>query len=288
MATLVAYSYSASQDFPGGLADAENLQSEIVASPITTALDSIRTDGDTVTIYFKASLSAGDKTLLDGDTLNPAGGLIAAHDNQEPAPIANKVIIQEESTPTGGYFKSTTIRVDAPANSITAVDKSWLIPVSAYSLRVKTTDIHEGDVINMLVAPNTIVGAITAPVAINDTTIHVQQSVINHIKLGFNVNLFDGAQTADLGIVVGVHSSTLTIDVETPSTLAFSPLTPTYVRCHAKYVDDYEFGPADTHIIGDAKIGGTYIPTGTIIRALYHNKSLTENKVLLARVDLTF
>jgi hypothetical protein len=75
------YSYTVSTDFPGGEADVANLILEIGNSAIVTALDDIQLSGDSMDIIFKAALSAGDKTILDGDTTGPAGGLIAAHDS---------------------------------------------------------------------------------------------------------------------------------------------------------------------------------------------------------------
>lgn len=78
-----SYDYSLSADFPGGAIDCANLVDEIAASSIVTALNRIDSTGDSVSIVFASALSAGDKTTLDGDTTGPAGGLIAAHDNEE-------------------------------------------------------------------------------------------------------------------------------------------------------------------------------------------------------------
>jgi hypothetical protein len=85
------YSYVAT-DFAGSKLNPANLMTEIRASTIVTALDRIDTVGGTksqgviinptsVNVVFKNALSAADKTILDGDTTGPAGGLIAAHDN---------------------------------------------------------------------------------------------------------------------------------------------------------------------------------------------------------------
>lgn len=78
-----AYPYSLSADFPGGAIDSSNLVDEIAASSIATALSRIDVTGNSVSIVFASALSAGDKTTLDNDTTGPAGGLIAAHDNEK-------------------------------------------------------------------------------------------------------------------------------------------------------------------------------------------------------------
>lgn len=78
-----AYPYSKSADFPGGAIDSSNLVDEIAASSIATGLNRIDVTGNDISIVFASALSAGDKTTLDNDTTGPAGGLIAAHDNEK-------------------------------------------------------------------------------------------------------------------------------------------------------------------------------------------------------------
>jgi hypothetical protein len=75
------YSYSLSADFPGGAIYEPNLRAEILASSIATVLSRITRSGNTINIIFANALTAGEKTTLDNNTTNPAGGLIAAHDN---------------------------------------------------------------------------------------------------------------------------------------------------------------------------------------------------------------
>lgn len=82
------YTYSIANDLPDGAVNAGRLDMEIRASAIVTALASVSTAADVLTITFKDALSAGDKTLLDGDATGPAGGLLAAHDSSPSAPVA--------------------------------------------------------------------------------------------------------------------------------------------------------------------------------------------------------
>lgn len=75
------YTYSVANDFPGGVVNPTKLHAEILASAIATSLIGVRTTGDALGICFSDALSAGDKTILDGDASGPAGGSVAAHDN---------------------------------------------------------------------------------------------------------------------------------------------------------------------------------------------------------------
>lgn len=74
------FTYSIANDFPVGKVNVSVLLAEIKESSITSDLERIDVDDDTLTVVFVNDLSAGDKTTLDGDTANPAGGLIAQHD----------------------------------------------------------------------------------------------------------------------------------------------------------------------------------------------------------------
>lgn len=71
--------FTISTDIIAAQCDVDRLDEEIRQSAITVALDGVSTAGDTVTIDFKADLSAGEETILHGDTTGPAGGLMGAH-----------------------------------------------------------------------------------------------------------------------------------------------------------------------------------------------------------------
>lgn len=94
------YSYVAA-DFPNNQVNPAKLLAEIEASSITTPLTRVDTLGGTfskgvftdatsIDIVFDDPLSAGEKTTLDGDTTNPAGGLLAAHDNTPAESISGE------------------------------------------------------------------------------------------------------------------------------------------------------------------------------------------------------
>ena len=69
------YIYSIQNDFPNHLVASDSLTVEIKDSAIVIALDHISTSLDNCTITFKAELSVGDETILDG--------LVAIHTGTE-------------------------------------------------------------------------------------------------------------------------------------------------------------------------------------------------------------
>lgn len=78
------YTYSISQDFPGGQVNFDNLHTEItswsagISGPELLRIDS---EDDVIDLWFSDSLTPGELLELDGGTTAPAGGLIAEHDN---------------------------------------------------------------------------------------------------------------------------------------------------------------------------------------------------------------
>lgn len=106
------YTYSISNDFPGGAVNVDKLASEIKASSIVTALTRIDTVADVIDIVFQDVLTSGDRTILDGDTTNPAGGLIGATDTSPTlVPLLHSISVFDAA---GGqsFTGPTTISFD--------------------------------------------------------------------------------------------------------------------------------------------------------------------------------
>jgi hypothetical protein len=78
---VTKYTFAVAADVPQGVG-LGNLTDEINASGsgIVTQIDYMNKTGDVLDIFFKDALSAAEETALHGDTLGPAGGLLAAHD----------------------------------------------------------------------------------------------------------------------------------------------------------------------------------------------------------------
>lgn len=86
------YTYSISTDFPNHKEDSDRLTVEIQQSAILTALDHIDTNADECDVWFKAELSSGDETVLDG--------VVAAHSGEPLAPPPSQTVItSSDGTP---------------------------------------------------------------------------------------------------------------------------------------------------------------------------------------------
>jgi hypothetical protein len=88
----------------------------------------------------------------------------------------NSVILQEESVPTGGRFGCRTLKVTALANQTVTESVTYPFPISALSISFTTTEAHKGNVLEMAVNKNKIIGAITSAVA--PATTYVSQNYV--------------------------------------------------------------------------------------------------------------
>jgi len=186
----------------------------------------------------------------------------------------NEVVVQEESTKTGGHFVAETVTVLADAQATTVHDEVMYVNTSALSMHYVTSKEHMGDMFSVHVAPDTVVGALTAGVTAGDTVLAVSSTVTDNVFKGpCLISLFDGSQTEDLGRVKAIDKVNGTITIENAASQAFAAATPTYVRMTAVVVRNYEIGQPWEYIIGDSKIGGSYTPEGYIVRTIYTNRS---------------
>lgn len=102
------YTYSISTDFPNHVVATDRLLVEVRASAIVTAVDYINTSGDDCDIWFKADLSSGDKTLLDG--------IVAAHSGEPMPAESSRVVITSQGGAPVDIANNRMLVVPFPAD----------------------------------------------------------------------------------------------------------------------------------------------------------------------------
>ena len=114
MPTPTCFTYSLATNFLSGIS-LDNLTREINSSPVVIGLQYMETVGGILYIWFKDALSVGDKTILDNNTINPAGGLIASH-NPIEVPNITPVVLGHQLTSDNrirvAIEKSNSLSVD--------------------------------------------------------------------------------------------------------------------------------------------------------------------------------
>ena len=210
-------------------------------------------------------------------------GTIASIDKREP----NLMEIKEESVSTGGHFQCITKTINTDASSTSTSNYTWPHPISVLAVYLVTTSVHEGDVVDLTVAPDTTIGVLTADASIGATTLTVSQTVIDNTAVGFWLKLNDGVNQDDLGRVLSVDVVAKTITVENALTHNFATATPSYLIQTVYMMKDYEIGPPWEYVVGESKIGGSYVPANTNIRVVYTNNGLVSKK-LVAKIEFLY
>lgn len=212
----------------------------------------------------------------NGHTINPDS-------LQEMDTISdNHVTIQEEHielgvTATGGHFGCRSVVVGvSSANEIEYTDVSHPFSIGLMTAQFTTEESMRGDCLEIIVAPDTIIGAITENVDIGVTkTFGVSSTVLDNIELGFLVGLFNGVNREAMGECVDIDITNSKITTSKYlTTNNFSAASPTYVEMGVQMAA-IEAGPPRNFQLGMNSIGASHLLPNTIIRGVYHNRSGT-------------
>jgi len=289
MAYSSPITYSVADDTADGVVHLTTLTGEIQASSITIALDYITVDGDDLDISFKADISDGEKTILDG--------VVAAHTGAAPTNVRNvrfdephanddtTIFTLKEYSPTSG-ISGKYIRFPgefvAAANDITVWE--WYVPfrmgILAGGILGSATDDH----ISFCVAPDTIVGVLTASADEGQVWLDVSSTVVQNLQRGYFVRV-TGSPAAtpfdDLPYywVVDVDEDNNRIMIEqaiiqaSPLGLEMAKEAGDYVKLTVFFAYDYDIRSETNvwHILGDQKFGSTALDRGTVLRLYYKN-----------------
>ena len=173
--------------------------------------------------------------------------------------------IREEDVVTGGHYQACFHKIIIPSGSSEVIhDVTFPHPISLLAAEWTNSADIAGDEIEFVVAPNTIVGALASGVASGITVLPVQQSVIDNIKLGYHCDLYSASGVQDIGRVVDINDNYNTVTVDLSTTQSYSAAWPTYFRMHIDMVVKSPLAGFGRIQLGEAKIGGSYIPANDI------------------------
>lgn len=120
------------------------------------------------------------------------------------------------------------------------------------------------------------VGTITSPVTAGDVKIVCDSMVIQNVKKGMVLYIYDSTNEERLGEVFDVNKDTNTITIQDNPSNNYS--IGSYIRVVLHMIKNYKIGPPVSHTIGDGKIGGSYILPFNIISIEYTNNSVDTTK----------
>jgi len=264
--------------FPNHKCDISRLTKEIHESSITISLNYINASDSEVNLFFKAELSVDEETIL--------ADLIASHTG-EPLPEEPKIFKAEiltehlefvESGNTLNKFAATTLLIDISAGVFEKVtDFSWPIPVSLKSGTIGVSEDMLGDELSVHVAPNTLIGAIIQPLNIGDTSIYVSPTVLQNIKRGYYIGLYQAGSTGiEIAQVLSIDAANSCLKIN-PS--AISANAGSLIAMCAKLIPYLFFHSLDKIEIGKQIPTGQRIPPNISIRTIYKNNTGTAKKI---------
>lgn len=266
MPTPTSYIYSIAVDTSNAKANVESLQDQIIKSPITTAIEYINIAGDSLIVAFKDSLSSQDIETLDS--------LIAIHDGNPLTPIP-VVALKTESVPTQGYYQSNTVSMIITQSGLNTLDVSWPFNVSLIGGSYQTDVGSEGDWVDVIARPDTVVGVLTQDTVSGSATLHVSQTVVDNLAVGFEIKLYDSTTQSifDCERVLAIDKINKTITVETAPTEIFSAANTVYIQVNVYYVIHHVLGDPGVINLGRTTNGASHVPAGAVIRFNYYNDS---------------
>lgn len=269
--------YSIATDFGGVDPYPPQLKNEIAAdATITTEVYSVMVNLDNVEIRFAAAISAGEKAALDAVVANH----VPNFDLSRSELTYVKIVEEDPGKETGGRYRgiANTTEITVSQGSWEEWDMDFAHNISLLSVHFGVALEHEGDIIECIIAPDTVVGAITAGASIGDTVINVSPTVVENVTPGLHVKISDNMDPASATDVepeylevydVDSTAGTITLRSNQPLTKAFSPGA--FVLMCIKMGSNYKIGAPGFYKLGDVSIGGSLIPKGYKIRTRYKN-----------------
>lgn len=271
MPTPTTYNYTISTDTANGKVFQSDLEKEITGSSIVIALDYVLSSGDSLDIHFKDVLSTADETSLTA--------LVAAHQGNDLGVVDSFLVrVQEQddnpAKQVRGGYRGIGLVHNVPASvGWSHTDYTFPYDIAMLDMEYTPTTDQQGDYFSVCVAPETVIGAITSDVAINDTVINVSSTVIENLAEGFCFEIWDGTNLSDCEAVIagGIDPIAGTVSVAVGAQHAFAAATPSYIRMDVPVVEHvYLIGTSRVEL-GSSKIGGSFVPAGTAIRFRYYN-----------------
>jgi len=216
----------------------------------------------------------------------------------------NKVKIDENSDLTGNNFRFMEQNIPGPTGAQpTTTLFSWKYPITVFDVQIRPTDDNYEDQVHLSVLspkpdpPYDFLGyggvGVLASYAAAGTTAIVASSV-EYIQAGFDITILSGptgmpGMTAEnVGEVITVNKNTNTFTVDNPLGITFGPNS---IIKQEVYVTDprgNSIGPPERYPIGEAVIGGTLVPAGSLVCVKYYNKSGDKNKKLHTIVEYRY
>jgi len=167
---------------------------------------------------------------------------------------------------TNGQFCCEAFEMVIPANSTVIKSIAWQYPISVLEPFFMAISTHDGNILNSISGPNTIVGTLTENVATNATIFDVSPTVIQYAIIGFQLLLNGNV----IGCISNIDSVNSRITVTGGATTNYS--SGAYVGIQKHNIKNYKFRGSNCRVsFGSSKIGGSYLKKNIVTQVIYQN-----------------
>lgn len=187
----------------------------------------------------------------------------------------NSVNIIQESIITGGNYRTEGKKMTIQANSTETQEYSWPYNISALTITFYTGN-NENDILNCYVAPNTVIGVLTNDVVISDTVLNVNSTVIDNIKVGYQIVI----NNEFIGECIEINKINNTITSNNAVTQNYN--TGTYIQMTVNPIKDFILKSNTLYEFARKTIGSSSIPANTLIKLSYQNTTNEEKNLFFS------
>lgn len=191
---------------------------------------------------------------------------------------SGSVNIIQEQNPTGGWYKTESKRMTIKPNSTEVISMSWPYPISILEVSLNSSAENDGDIINSYVAKDTIVGVVTQSIPIGTNVVHVSDTVLQNIYIGFLVSFQNSTtgQNYEMGECIAIDIPNKTI-MCSRSGLSEVPMM-SYVKMTINNIKNFVIKGGLTYNLGRKSLQASYLPKNTKVDLTYQNLSMVQSK----------
>lgn len=184
---------------------------------------------------------------------------------------SNASNIVQYNNDINGNFRTESKILFIPANQIITQLYKWPYNISIMTIGWTSAEENRGDIVNVYIAPNTVIGGITQHINIGDTIIHVSPTVVKYLNVGFCVKITNGTSVLDLGECILIDPVTYIIHCTNSANISMN--AGSYVQMTIHNIKNIYLHNPEQFKIGEKHVNSQSLPSNTTVQLSYQNNS---------------
>ena len=189
--------------------------------------------------------------------------------------VSNTVVIKSSRIVNNNYMFEGFNIDDIQPNTTKSVSISFPYDIAIICGTTEVSLEQRGDFMNIIIAPNTMIGVLTSDVTENSNILNVSQTVIDNVSVGFEITLNDMINQESLGRITSIDkvNRTITTAYKTVNSYSADPFVQVLLNIYK--IKNLRFmNPCEMKMKG-LSTETSMIPKNTKIKVLYTNNSST-------------